>query len=137
MRFKLKPLSFKVHEWVDGVSSWQNIYGYSNIAPLSLSPHHLCKIKKAQVCSFLLKFSFLQTLFEWLKAAHLISAHSVAEMLDNCSVWAFISFFQLCKCPLYSFPLLMKYLFIKKKTSLFLFYKKVKFNLVRVEEREI
>ena len=32
-----------------------------------------------------LKFSFLQTLFEWLKASHLIPAHSVAEMLDNCS----------------------------------------------------
>jgi hypothetical protein len=33
----------------------------------------------------MLKFSFLNTLFEWLKASHLISAHSVAEMLDNCS----------------------------------------------------
>ncbi len=33
-----------------------------------------------------LKFSFLQSLFEWLKASHLISAHSVAEMLDICSV---------------------------------------------------
>ena len=31
-----------------------------------------------------LKFTFLQTLFEWLKASNLISAHSVAEMLDNC-----------------------------------------------------
>ena len=33
----------------------------------------------------MLKLSFLNTLFEWLKASHLISAHSVAEMLDNCS----------------------------------------------------
>jgi hypothetical protein len=33
-----------------------------------------------------LKFSFLQTLFEWLKASHLVSATTVAEMLDNCSV---------------------------------------------------
>ena len=32
-----------------------------------------------------LKFTFLQTLFEWLKASNLISAHSVAEMLDTCS----------------------------------------------------
>ena len=32
-----------------------------------------------------LKYTFLQTLFEWLKASKLISAHSVADMLDNCS----------------------------------------------------
>jgi hypothetical protein len=34
----------------------------------------------------MLKSSFLQTLFEWLKASHLISATTVAEMLDICSV---------------------------------------------------
>ena len=73
MRFKLKPLSFKVHEWVDGIGSWQNIYGYSNIALLSLS------------LSLTLSPPFLQN---------------------------------------------------QESTSLFLFYKKVKFNLVRVEERE-
>ena len=32
------------------------------------------------------KLTFLQTLFEWMKASNLISAHSVAEMLDICSV---------------------------------------------------
>ncbi len=32
-----------------------------------------------------LKFSFLQTLFEWLKAANLVSSTSMTDMLDTCS----------------------------------------------------
>ncbi len=32
-----------------------------------------------------LKYSFLQTLYKWLKASNLISSYSVADMLDSCS----------------------------------------------------
>ena len=31
------------------------------------------------------EFSFLQTLYDWLKASNLISSNSLSEMLDTCS----------------------------------------------------
>jgi hypothetical protein len=62
-----------------------------------------------------LKFTFLQTLFEWLKASNLISAHSVAEMLDNCSFYAFNSLFLLCIFPLYFFLFFINEILIYQK----------------------
>jgi hypothetical protein len=31
------------------------------------------------------EFSFLQTLYDWLKASNLVSSNSLSEMLDTCS----------------------------------------------------
>ena len=33
-----------------------------------------------------LKFSFLQTLHDWLKASNLVCCNSLSEMLDSCAV---------------------------------------------------
>ena len=38
-----------------------------------------------------LKSSFLQTLYNWLKASNLVSCNSLAEMLDRCAVESFIA----------------------------------------------
>jgi hypothetical protein len=38
-----------------------------------------------------LKSSFLQTLYDWLKASNLVYCNSLAEMLDKCAVESSIS----------------------------------------------